>query len=185
MRKSLSTLIVAGLTALALPAAADVKFELNLFQPARHAAADAYGARVNQYVRHGSLPVRQLVGLGSNFNGRQIQAVEVTLRPNHPGTRVALIGDGRVRDAERVGHDGRVVLHPGWGGVLGRDLHRVQLDIDGGAFVHAVRVILAPDLRYAPARPPVVWQRHDDRHDRWDRHDRRDRRDDGHNRNRG
>ena len=196
MRKTLSTLMTAGLMTagligVALPAAADVKFELNLFQPARHQVSDAVGAHVNRYVRGGVLPVRQLVGIGPRYNGREIAAVEVFLRPNHPGTQLALIGDGRVYDAERVGRDGRVVLRPGRGGVLGRDMHRVGVQVRGGAFVQSIRVVFEPERRPVPG-----WQRHDDRRDgRHDvnRHDdRRDRQDnrgnqrhDGRNRNAG
>jgi hypothetical protein len=199
MRKTLTTLIAAGLMTaglgLSLPAAADVKFELNLLQPARHQAADAVGARVNRYVRGGVLPVRQLAGIGPYYNGREIQAVEVSLRPHHPGTRVALLGDGRVYDAERVGRDGRVVLHPGRGGVLGRDMHRVGLQVRGGAFVHSIRVVFEPARHRGPywrrhddRRDHRDWNRHDDRRDHrdWNRHDdRRERRTDNRNRNAG
>lgn len=181
MRKQLSILAAVAMLGFAAPAAADdFRFRFDFGQPATH-STEVHTVQINSFLfGRGVIPLRQVARLGPRFNGRHVERVVVRLRSPDHGTRLVLIGNGRVRDVARVHGRGRVVLDPGRGGVLGRDLARLGLRIDGRAFVRDVRVHLAPPRHHW--RPRYDDRRHWDRggwdRGRWDRHD--DRRRDVH-----
>ncbi|MEQ9641504.1 MAG: hypothetical protein RIM84_15885 [Alphaproteobacteria bacterium] len=186
MRKQLSILAAVAMLGIAAPAAADgFSFPFNFGQPVAH-STEVHTVPVNNFIHgRGVLPLRQLARLGPRYNGREVERVVVTLRSPGHRTRLVLLGNGRVRDVARVHGPSRVVLDPGRGGVLGRDLGRLGLRVDGRAFIRDIRVHLAPVRYYErPRRDDRRWDRGN-----WDRGDdrRRDviRDDDRRNRGRG
>lgn len=167
MRKPLSILAAVAMLGIAAPAAADdFNIRLGFGQPVAQ-AGEVHTIPVNNFLLgRGVMPLRLLARLGPNYDGREVERVVVSLRSPDRGTRLVLLGNGRVRDVARVHSQGRVVLDPGRGGVLGRDLGRLGLQIDGRAYVHDIRIVLAP--------PRHQWRPYDGRGWGWyGDHDRR------------
>ncbi|MCP5366831.1 MAG: hypothetical protein H6907_03300 [Hyphomicrobiales bacterium] len=101
-------------------------------------------ARVDRRVVNGTLPLRQILGIGANYRGYRVEAVTVTLNPRNSHGTLRLMVDGRVAD-RHVGLNQRVItLYPRRDDVIGREVGSLALDVNGKAYVHSVNVRLSP-----------------------------------------
>ena len=99
--------------------------------------------RLNQRVRDEVIPLRRLLDLDRDFRGHKLEKVVVRLKRRHGTERLTLIADGEVIDSRRARRDARVVLRPDSREVLGVTLSRLQLAVDGSAFIRSIDVQLA------------------------------------------
>lgn len=94
---------------------------------------------LNRNVVNETLPLRQLAGIGPNYNGYTVESVVVDVR-NLQGT-LALISDGRELDRAYYS-SGRVELIPGYNAQLGSEIRTLQLAVQGYADIESITVNL-------------------------------------------
>lgn len=100
-----------------------------------------------------TLHLRQLAGIGPNYNGYTVESVVIDLRGSGYNSSLSLIADGRVEDTA-YSPQGRVALHPRFRAILGQDIRTLQLDVRGLADIQSITVNLRDNSGYErPDRP--------------------------------
>lgn len=115
--------------------------------------------RLNQRVRDEVIPLRSLLDLDGSFRGYKLEKVVVHLKRRRSAERLALIADGEVIDSRRARHDPHIVLRPHSREVLGVTLRRLQLAVDGTAFIKSIDVRLDAPRRVRGPRHAQTWKR--------------------------
>lgn len=113
--------------------------------------------RLNQPVRDEAIPLRSLLDLDRRFRGYKLEKVVVHLKRRRSTERLALIADGEVIDSRRARRDPHIVLRPQSREVLGVTLRRLQLVVDGAAFIKSIDVQLGAPRRVHDHRQAQVW----------------------------
>jgi len=109
----------------------------------RHAPRqETLRARIDRRVVNGTLPLRRILGINSNYNGYRIESVTVKISPRHSRGGVRLIVDGRVADRHVGLNQRKIKLYPRRDDVIGREVGRLQLDVKGQAYINSVKVKL-------------------------------------------
>lgn len=97
-----------------------------------------------------TLHLRQLAGIGPNYDGYIVESVVVDLRSNDG--EIALIADGR--ELDRSNWTNRVILYPPFRTQLGVDIRTLQLSVRGFADIESITVNLREsDVIGRPDRP--------------------------------
>lgn len=103
-----------------------------------------------------TLPLRQLAGIGSRYNGWEVVAVRARTQITSSGRTVAqLVSDGRVV-ATQVNPGYQIDLQPQYRLILGETAGTLQLGIGGGTFIDTIEIELRQDGGYNP--PPSYGQ---------------------------
>lgn len=127
----------------------------------RHGKSEYYHDRKNQdvevhlhqKVRNEVLPLRKILGLNDRYRGYDVRKIVIDLKPKHRAKRLSLVADGHIVDSERARNKHKVVLRLDDDRTLGRDLRRLQLEVDGTAYIHSITAKLeAPKYRQKHSR---------------------------------
>lgn len=123
--------------------------------------------RFDDRVHNEEIPLRRLLGMGSQYNGYRIDNVTLVTASHRNRGRVKLMVDGRPVAGQRL-HRQRVThLTPDHRAILGRNANRVKLRVRGKTFIRSIRVTLKrpahrhvhrPQPKHRPA--PVRVERH-------------------------
>lgn len=102
-----------------------------------------------------TLPLRQLAGIGREFNGWEVVSVRARTRPTNSGRTVAqLVSDNRVM-ATQINPGYQIDLRPQFRLVLGQTAGTLQLGISGSTFIDTIEIELRRDGGgYNPPPPP-------------------------------
>lgn len=102
-----------------------------------------------------TLPLRQLAGIGSRYDGWEVVSVRARTQTTNPGRTVAqLISDGRVV-ATQINPGFQIDLRPQYRLILGQSAGTLQLGIGGGTFIDTIEIELRrDDGGYNPPPPP-------------------------------
>lgn len=129
---------------------------------------------INSRVVNEVLHLRQLAGLGEQYNGYTVESVVLDVRASGPRAELSLLTDGRLEETV-YSPRGIVHLQPRFGTVLGQDIRTLQLDVRGVADIQSITINLVRGDRYdRPGRPgrtvdvPLYISRHLSGNDRLD-----------------
>lgn len=102
-----------------------------------------------------TLPLRQLAGIGSRYDGWEVVSVRARTQTTNPGRTVAqLVSDGRVV-ATQINPGFQIDLRPQYRLILGQSAGTLQLGIGGGTFIDTIEIELRSDGGgYNPPPPP-------------------------------
>lgn len=105
---------------------------------------------LNTKLRNDVLPLRRILGLGPEFSGKSLKAVELEIRPRGRTTRFVLLGDGQIiGEAWSRRGDRFVQIRPHHRVLLGRDVYRLQLTVEGSARIRNLSARLTEPVRRA------------------------------------
>lgn len=106
----------------------------------------SYGSReikqiyIGRSVRNERLPLRQLAGLNSRYNGWEVVSVRAQTRPNSPSTTIAqLVSGGRIV-AEQRNPGYQLFLAPQFQLILGVTANDLQLMISGSTIIDVLEI---------------------------------------------
>ncbi|KYG66511.1 hypothetical protein AZI86_05550 [Bdellovibrio bacteriovorus] len=85
---------------------------------------------IGQRVGNTDLPLRQLGRIGDDYRGYSVESVVVELRGYDQSTQISLVTDGRQGDTI-YNPQGRILLRPRFGDVIGRDFTNLILSVRG------------------------------------------------------
>ncbi|OFZ28349.1 MAG: hypothetical protein A2622_04405 [Bdellovibrionales bacterium RIFCSPHIGHO2_01_FULL_40_29] len=109
---------------------------------------------IGRAVYNERLPLRQLAGLNSSYNGYEVISVRARTRPNSPATTVVqLIADGRVI-ASQTNPGYQIQLYPNFRAELGIGIRTLQLAVSGSTFIDDLEIEVAPRRGGGGPRPP-------------------------------
>lgn len=127
--------------------------------PGRDDFGNGYGRQeqkviyINRRVVDETLELRQLAGIGPNYRGFTVESVVVDIRGSGPRAEVSLLTDGRMEESA-YSPQGRLILRPRFGAVLGQDIRTLQLGVRGMAFVDSITINLRENGGgWGPGRP--------------------------------
>jgi hypothetical protein len=120
-------------------------------QPSQQEVRTVY---IGRSVRNETLPLRQLAGLGNQYNGSEIISVTADTRPDSPGqTVVQLVADQRVVAVQ--GNPGyQINLFPNTRIVLGQNARAVNLVVMGSTQIGTLRITIQRAGQYPQPPPP-------------------------------
>lgn len=108
---------------------------------------------LNRRVSNESLQLRQLAGIGEQYQGYEVESVEVDFRSSGYNAEVILLGDRRELDS-MYSPQGAVQLIPRYRTVLGEDIRTLQLEIRANAQINSITINLRErDSYQQPGRP--------------------------------
>lgn len=108
---------------------------------------------IGRAVWNETLPLRQLAGLGAQYNGWEVVSVRASTRPNDPGrTVVQLVAEGR-SVATQVNPGYQILLYPQQRLILGANAQTLQLSINGGTYIDGLEIQLRRGGGYNPPPP--------------------------------
>lgn len=111
---------------------------------------------LGRYVTNDTLPLRQLAGLGREFQGYEVEAVRVATRPAGYYSNFELLVDGRIV-ASAATNGANVALRPFGPTQLGWDVQSLRLRVQGTAYIDQIVVVLsAPGAVYPGPGPGPV-----------------------------
>lgn len=110
---------------------------------------------IGRSVQNESLPLRQLAGLDSSYNGFQIVSIRGNTQPNSPGrTLVQLVADGRII-ASQINPGYQINLFPNSRLVLGQTVRSLQLVVSGSTVIQDLQIEITSGSSYpTPPTPP-------------------------------
>jgi hypothetical protein len=95
---------------------------------------------IGRTVRNERLPLRQLAGLNSRYNGWEVISVRAQTRPNSPSTTIAqLVSGGRIV-AEQRNPGRQLFLAPQSRLILGANMGDLQLTISGSTIIDVLEI---------------------------------------------
>lgn len=97
---------------------------------------------LGRYVTNDTLPLRQLAGLGREFQGYEVEAVRVATRPTGYYASFELLIDGRVT-ASAASNGANVALRPHGPTQLGWDVQSLRLRVQGTAYIDRLVIVLS------------------------------------------
>jgi hypothetical protein len=123
-------------------------------QPGQPDLQDVRTVYIGRSVRNETLPLRQLAGLGSQYNGSEIISVTADTRPDSPGqTVVQLVADQRVVAVQ--GNPGyQINLFPNTRIILGQTARSLNLVVMGSTQIGTVRITIRRAGQYPQPPPP-------------------------------
>lgn len=96
---------------------------------------------IGQRVGNTDLPLRQLGRIGDDYRGYSVESVVVELRGYDQSTQISLVTDGRQGDTV-YNPQGRILLRPRFGDVIGRDFVNLVLSVRGVVDIGTITVNL-------------------------------------------
>lgn len=97
---------------------------------------------LGRYITNEALPLRQLAGLGREFEGYNVESVRVETRPAGYYANLELVVNGRV-EASSSSNGSNVTLRPRGYSPLGRDVQSLRLRVQGTAYIDRIVIVLA------------------------------------------
>lgn len=85
---------------------------------------------IGQRIGNTDLPLRQLGRIGDDYRGYAVESVVAELRGFDQSTQISLVTDGRQGDTI-YNPQGRILLRPRFGDVIGRDFTQLVLSVRG------------------------------------------------------
>lgn len=122
-----------------------------------HGYRESKVIHLNRYITNETLPLRQLAGLGGQYQGYSVESVQVQSRPTGYRAHFDLLLNGRVEASAPAGGP-QVMLRPRGPTQLGWDVQALRLRVQGTAFVDRIVITVVQDSRPGPGpgpRPPV------------------------------
>ena len=100
---------------------------------------------INRNIVNETLPLRQLAGIGRQYDSWEVVSVRARVQTTNPGRTVAqLVSDGRVV-ATQINPNYQIELMPQYRLILGQSANNLQLGIGGGIFIETIEVELRRD----------------------------------------
>lgn len=99
---------------------------------------------LNEKARNEVIPLRRLLDLDSDYRGYKIHRLVVHLRERKHSGRLSLLANGQEVDSARTKGRHSVTLSPSSRQVLGHTTRRLQLAVDGKAFIRSIDVQIRP-----------------------------------------
>lgn len=122
--------------------------------PGNPGSVEARNIFIGQRVGNTDLPLRQLGRIGDDYRGYEVDSVIVEVRGADRSTQLTLVTDGRANDTSAYGPQGRVVLKPRFGSIIGRDFTNLVLSVRGVADIGTITVNLINRGGYQPGPNP-------------------------------
>ncbi|MFZ3229883.1 MAG: hypothetical protein WA160_06745 [Pseudobdellovibrio sp.] len=137
-------------------------YEPNPYEP--NPNQPSYGSEVKtiyigRSVRNERLPLRELAGLNSSFNGSEVLSVRGSVRPDISGrTVVQLVADGRVI-ATQSSPNYQINLMPNMRVLLGQTVRSLQLVVSGSLIINDLQIEISRNGGggYNPQPPPPYY----------------------------
>lgn len=114
---------------------------------------EARNIYIGQRVSNTDLPLRKLGRIGDDYRGFSVESVIVELRGYDQRTQITLMTDGRAGDSI-VNPQGRILLRPRFGDVIGRDFTTLVLSVRGVVDIGNITVNLIDKGGHNPGPGP-------------------------------
>lgn len=108
-------------------------------------------ASINQRFRNSSLGLRQHLGLTRHARGQALDQIIINVKPRKNDAHVHLIIDGHVVARQKIKRRTNVVFNLPDNPVIGRDVHRIQVNFAGRVTVYDLAADLV-DVRHQAQR---------------------------------